>query len=121
MIVKIDKNIIIDSNGIISLFNNITVYNYTSLPANITNGVYILANNQLYYGKPILYSDTSLSQEDIHIQYMYPNEARLRNLTYGFTIHYDLVIEPENENENEHENMNEKNHDSEQNNIIKKK
>ena len=26
---------------------------------------------------------------------MYPNEARLRNMTYGFTIHYDVEIEVE--------------------------
>ena len=24
---------------------------------------------------------------------MYPNEARLRNMTYGMTIHYDIDIE----------------------------
>ena len=25
--------------------------------------------------------------------YMYPNEARLRNMTYGITIHYDVDVE----------------------------
>ena len=24
---------------------------------------------------------------------MYPNEARLRNMTYGMTIHYDVEVE----------------------------
>ena len=27
------------------------------------------------------------------MHYMYPNEARLRNMTYGFTVHYDVDIE----------------------------
>ena len=25
--------------------------------------------------------------------FMYPNEARLRNMTYGITIHYDVDVE----------------------------
>uniref|UniRef100_A0A6C0IMP8 DNA-directed RNA polymerase n=1 Tax=viral metagenome TaxID=1070528 RepID=A0A6C0IMP8_9ZZZZ len=43
--------------------------------------------NKIYFGKPIVYD----SDENIH--YMYPNEARLRNMTYGMTIHYDIDIE----------------------------
>ena len=43
--------------------------------------------NKIYFGKPIIYD----SNENIH--YMYPNEARLRNMTYGMTIHYDIDIE----------------------------
>jgi DNA-directed RNA polymerase II subunit RPB2 len=42
--------------------------------------------NRLYYGKPVIYDD-----ERAH--YMYPNEARLRNMTYGITIHYDVEVE----------------------------
>ena len=42
--------------------------------------------DKLYYGKPIIYDD-----ENSH--FMFPNEARLRNMTYGFTIHYDLEAE----------------------------
>ena len=40
----------------------------------------------LYYGKPVIYDD-----EKAH--FMYPNEARLRNMTYGITIHYDVVVD----------------------------
>jgi DNA-directed RNA polymerase II subunit RPB2 len=41
---------------------------------------------RLYYGKPVIYDD-----EREH--YMYPNEARLRNMTYGITIHYDVEVD----------------------------
>ena len=41
---------------------------------------------KIYYGKPIIYDD-----DNVH--YMYPNEARLRNMTYGFSIHVDVDVE----------------------------
>mgnify|MGYP001436411560 CR=1 FL=1 len=41
--------------------------------------------DRIYYGKPIIFDET-------REHYMYPNEARLRNMTYGFTIHYDIVM-----------------------------
>ena len=41
---------------------------------------------KIYFGKPIIYDDT-------HTHYMYPNDARLRNMTYGTTIHYDVDID----------------------------
>lgn len=42
--------------------------------------------NQIYYGKPVIYDDRGM-------HYMYPNEARLRNMTYGMSIHYDVFVE----------------------------
>ena len=42
--------------------------------------------SKLYYGKPILYDN-----DYEHI--MFPNEARLKNKTYGFNIYYDIDVE----------------------------
>ena len=42
--------------------------------------------NKIYFGKPVIYDDNNS-------HYMYPNEARLRNMTYGMTIHYDIEVE----------------------------
>jgi DNA-directed RNA polymerase II subunit RPB2 len=41
---------------------------------------------KIYFGKPVIYDDNNT-------HYMFPNEARLRNMTYGMTIHYDIDIE----------------------------
>ncbi len=46
--------------------------------------------NKIYYGKPIIYNDIS---EETRQDYMYPNLARLNNMTYSFTIHYDVDVE----------------------------
>jgi len=42
--------------------------------------------DKIYFGKPVIYDNNES-------HYMFPNEARLRNMTYGMTIHYDLEIE----------------------------
>ena len=42
--------------------------------------------SKIYYGKPMIYDDN-------YTHFMYPNEARLRNMNYGFTIHYDVEVE----------------------------
>ena len=42
--------------------------------------------DRIYYGKPIIFDDD-------REHFMYPNEARIRNMTYGITIHYDVEVE----------------------------
>ena len=44
------------------------------------------SGDKIYFGKPVIYDNNES-------HYMYPNEARLRNMTYGMTIHYDIEIE----------------------------
>lgn len=58
--------------------------------------IYIGGKNgdKLYFGKPIIYDvDDSTGTVTERPHFMYPNEARLRNMTYGATIHYDADIE----------------------------
>ena len=40
---------------------------------------------RLYFGKPIIY-------DDHREHYMFPNEARLRNMTYAITLHVDIEV-----------------------------
>jgi len=42
--------------------------------------------DKIYYGRPVIFDDN-------REHYMYPNEARLRNMTYGITIHYSVDID----------------------------
>ena len=49
--------------------------------------------DKIYYGKPVIYDETGTMNR---VHYMYPNEARLRNMTYGVTIHYDVEVEFDN-------------------------
>lgn len=41
---------------------------------------------KIYFGKPIIYDESQT-------HYMYPNDARLRDMTYGITIQYDVDVE----------------------------
>ena len=54
--------------------------------------IYLAGKNgdKLYFGKPIIYDEESGKP---YAHYMYPNDARLRNMTYGVTIHYDIDVE----------------------------
>jgi DNA-directed RNA polymerase II subunit RPB2 len=50
--------------------------------------------NKIYFGKPIIYDDANSSGlNETNVHYMYPNDARLRNMTYGFTIHIDVDVD----------------------------
>ena len=42
--------------------------------------------SKIYFGKPVIHDDNN-------VHYMYPNEARLRNMNYSMTIHYDIELE----------------------------
>ena len=42
--------------------------------------------SKVYFGKPVI-ADSG------NTHYMFPNEARLRNMTYSMTVHYDIDIE----------------------------
>jgi len=42
--------------------------------------------DKIYYGKPMIYDEDRQ-------HYMYPNEARMRNMTYGMTIHVDVEVD----------------------------
>ena len=42
--------------------------------------------DKIYFGKPVIYDDN-------YTHYMYPNDARLRNMTYGLSIQYDVDVE----------------------------
>ena len=46
--------------------------------------------SKIYFGKPIIYDEESNRP---YSHYMYPNDARLRNMNYGVTIHYDIDVE----------------------------
>lgn len=39
---------------------------------------------KIYFGQPVVY--------DKHNHFMYPNEARLKNMTYASTMHYDVDV-----------------------------
>jgi DNA-directed RNA polymerase II subunit RPB2 len=45
---------------------------------------------RLYFAKPTIYDDNTGATPP---HYMFPNEARLRNMTYAMTIHYDVEVE----------------------------
>jgi DNA-directed RNA polymerase II subunit RPB2 len=42
--------------------------------------------SKVYFGKPVIYDDS-------HTHFMFPNDARLRNMTYGISIHYDVDVD----------------------------
>ena len=80
-------------DGLVKIFseNNPIYFFKETLPdgsSQYTRDVYMggREGRLIYYGKPIIYDDD-------RTHYMYPNEARLRNLTYGFTIHYDVLLD----------------------------
>lgn len=52
--------------------------------------IYVGGKNgdKVYFGKPVVFDENGKSPH-----YMFPNEARLRNMSYSMTIHYDIDVE----------------------------
>ena len=49
---------------------------------------------KLYFGKPVIYDENTINEiSKPYTHYLYPNDARLRSMTYGVTIHYDVEVE----------------------------
>ena len=42
--------------------------------------------SKIYFGKPVIHDDNN-------VHFMLPNEARMRNMNYSMTIHYDIEVE----------------------------
>ena len=74
------KKIMMDNNPIVMQFNEVDEVHRLRIELYL-GGVNA---NKVYFGKPVIYEDTGRS----HL--MYPNEARLRNMTYAMTVHYDV-------------------------------
>ena len=65
-----------------------SVFNEETKTHKYNTNIYIGGKDgtKIYYGKPVIFDKTNQ-------HYMFPNEARLRNMTYGISIHYDVEIE----------------------------
>ena len=81
-------------NGIYQIFkekNPISIYSRLNPDTNEYDSICKLYmggkdGSKIYFGKPVIHDKD-------HIHYMYPNEARLRNMNYSMTIHYDIDVE----------------------------
>ena len=53
--------------------------------------------SKIYFGKPVIHDDEQKQKNIVikekNVHYMFPNEARMRNMNYSMTIHYDIEVE----------------------------
>jgi DNA-directed RNA polymerase II subunit RPB2 len=81
-------------NGIFQIFrdkNPLSLYyDYDSVNNLYTNQCHFYfggkTGKRIYFGKPTI-------NDNGNVHYMYPNEARLRDMNYSMPIHYDIEIE----------------------------
>ena len=84
------------SRGIPQIFrekNPVKIYKQQNVDTgdyNLKADIYLggINGDKIFYGKPIIYDEN----DDRNEHYMFPNEARLRNMTYAISIHYDVDI-----------------------------
>jgi len=90
------------SKGIFQIFLDNNPIRFIERDDNIENDkrnqclLYLGGKNadKIYFGKPVIYDDTNITGiSEPYPHYMYPNDARLRSMTYGITIHYDVEVE----------------------------
>ena len=81
------------NNGLSQIFKEKNPINISKAPNDKNEFKYVAElylggknGTKIYYGKPIIYD------ENDRVHFMYPNEARLRNMTYGISIHYDVDV-----------------------------
>ena len=60
-------------------------------------------NDKIYFSRPVM-----RDMHDNNTSFMYPNDARLRNLTYSICIHYDVDVECTNDDDENDDDANEK-------------
>jgi DNA-directed RNA polymerase II subunit RPB2 len=77
-------------NGIFNIFRENNPLKFVNENSKINIYLGGKEGELIYIGKPTIFDETS-SERSKH--YMYPNDARLRNMTYSVSIHYDIFIE----------------------------
>jgi len=83
-------------NGIFNIFRENNPLKFVNENSKINIYLGGKQGDLIYIGKPTIFDETS---NDRSKHYMYPNDARLRNMTYAVSIHYDIFIEYFNNNE----------------------
>ena len=54
-----------------------------------TNAKGVMLRPRIHFGKPVIYDKSGGASSHL----MFPNEARLRNMNYSMSVHYDLDVE----------------------------
>ena len=88
------------NEGIVNIFKNQNPIQFNKEYDNEANEFRYQCNmylggkdgKSIYYGKPIIFDKNNGEGKDRQ-HLMYPNEARLRNMSYAFTVHYDILLE----------------------------
>lgn len=92
------STIFIENNPIRFVSRMDSTKNDDDIDNNVDSCFFFLGGKQgdkIYYGKPTIYHEASIadSEPEPYSSFLFPNDARLNNMTYGITIHYDVDVE----------------------------